>query len=115
MTLHRSMLCSVLSDQYRYTPSQFDRNRLDEWQSWSDTPPNSRVRMFALASWRSLHQNVLANFLFGFRPRARTRHYQGARDSSKSSAEQEGFWRCENCGRIHLHRAQAHARVATVH
>ena len=99
-------LLRVLSDQYRYTPSQFDRNRLDGvavLERHATKFPGAHV-CIGIIGVRSLHQNVLANFLFGFRSRARTRHYQGHAIRVRVPAEQEGFWRCENCGRIHLHR-----------
>ncbi|MCW5584849.1 MAG: DEAD/DEAH box helicase [Chromatiales bacterium] len=99
-------LLRVLSDQYRYTPSQFDRNRLDEWQSWSDTPPNSRVRMFALASWGAqLAPERFGQFLIRLQAEGHGRGIIRAHAIRvRVPAEQEGFWRCENCGRIHLHR-----------
>ena len=96
----------VLADQYRYTPSPYDREVLREWTAWGDVPPTARLRRFATESWGA----HAAPERFGEFLRRLEADHQG-RCIIRADAvrvrvpeETDGYWRCGNCGRIHLHR-----------
>lgn len=96
----------VLTDQYRYTPSPFDRDVLRDWVAWDDVSPNARVRRFAVASWGM--NNAPSKFEEFLRRLESDRHGRGiiraAAVRVRVPDESEGYWRCMNCGRIHMHR-----------
>ncbi|MBW9267605.1 MAG: DEAD/DEAH box helicase [Candidatus Thiodiazotropha sp. (ex. Lucinisca nassula)] len=96
----------VLADQYRYLPTPYDRDALREWTSWNDVPPSARIRQFMVQSWGDTEApnrfNDFLKRLDGDHHGRGIIHAHAVR--VRVPAEADGYWRCENCGRIHLHR-----------
>ncbi|MCB1880155.1 MAG: DEAD/DEAH box helicase [Gammaproteobacteria bacterium] len=96
----------VVADQYRYTPSPYDRDVLRDWNVWADLRPNARLRRFAIESWgEHAAPDRFAEFL---RRLEKDGHGRGIIRAEavrvRIPADADGYWRCDNCGRIHLHR-----------
>ncbi len=95
----------VLSDNYRFNPSPWDDDHA-LWASWDDIPPSARLRRFALSAWGDQEApRVVAEFL---RLLDVAGHPAGVIQAEKLRLkpvdEGDPFWRCANCGRVHIHR-----------
>ena len=96
----------VLADQYRYVPSPYNQDNLREWGAWEDLAQSARLRRFMLASWGDHVAPERFNALLG--RLADDGHGRGILRADavfvRIVDEADGYWRCDNCGRIHLHR-----------
>ncbi|TFH87769.1 DEAD/DEAH box helicase [Billgrantia azerbaijanica] len=95
----------VLSDQYRYTPSVYQREALRSWSAWGDVTTNARLRRYAIAIWgESVAPKKVESFLQRLREAG---HGEGVIKAHAVRVRVPGagdnYWRCGNCGRIHLH------------
>ncbi|WP_320151447.1 DEAD/DEAH box helicase [uncultured Tolumonas sp.] len=96
----------VLADAYRVSPSQYE-NKETIWRSAADVNQKNRLRRFADAICQhsgGKALDLIGEFLVLLE---RTGHQGGIIDIGKvhfrliDSAH--NFWRCSNCGRVHLH------------
>lgn len=95
----------VVADQYRYDPSQYDRDVLRPWNQWADLRPNERLHRYALAAWgQAAAPQKIEEFLLRLREDG---HGAGVIKATavriRVPDEGDAYWRCDNCGRIHLH------------
>ena len=104
-------LLRVLADHYRYVPNEWDEIH-KPWSHWDDTPVNSRFRKFASAVWGSQNAHTQADGFFN--ALAAAGHPQGTIQAQnlrlKLVGPDDPYWRCLNCGRVHLHQG---GRVCT--
>lgn len=96
----------VLADQYRYSPTPY-KTIHGEWRVWGDiTPQNARLRRYAIAAWGdAIAPQKVEAFL---KRLVEERHGPGIIRANavrvRVPDKGDGYWRCDNCGRIHLHR-----------
>ena len=102
-----SGLLRVLADCYRYDPSPFRSPNDDPpspWTTWGQVSA-SKVRKYAEASWGEEAQEKLENALGLLQMCG---HHNGIISVSKLRfrlvERDDQFLRCDQCGRIHLHR-----------
>jgi DEAD/DEAH box helicase domain-containing protein len=104
---HFDTLIRVLGDQYRYEPSEWDRSTRDRaWKTWGDVGPQSRFARFVSTVWKDAAESVANEFLAAM-------HASGHRDGVIQAdqlrvrivGKDADYWRCANCGRVHLHRS----------
>jgi len=92
----------VFADRFRIVPS-YQPYPIREWHSPADV--DKRVRNFADAAFPSRSNEVLAELL---RRMTDSGHLRGMIDIRalwyRPVSETDPYWRCTNCGRVHLHR-----------
>jgi hypothetical protein len=92
----------VVADRFRTSPST-QRYRIDPWDSPADA--DKRVRKFADAAFSSMWNEVLADFLRRMTASSHLRGIINVRELwYRPASESDPYWRCANCGRVHLHR-----------
>ncbi|TCS35615.1 RAD3-like DEAD/DEAH box helicase [Paucimonas lemoignei] len=98
----------VLADANRVIPSKYDYEH-SHWDAPEDIPKTHRLRAFARERCRAYGGNeasLLAQFLSKLKESG---HLGGIISVSKlwyrSLDTDAPYWRCENCGRVHLHRS----------
>ncbi|MGX9574205.1 DEAD/DEAH box helicase [Mesorhizobium sp. f-mel] len=95
----------VVADNYRYEPTEWGANTARPWGGWGDLPDNARLRRFADAAFGDDAPTRVNAFL-------ETMRNQGHRDGMIQAialrvhpiGAGHPYWRCDNCGRVHLHR-----------
>jgi Lhr-like helicase len=99
-------LLRVLADQYRFEPNDWDRASRDQpWKSWDDLGANSRLRRFAEECWGARAREVVDKFLTTLQDAGhRDGVIQAERLRVRVVGSHDSYWRCGNCGRVHLHR-----------
>lgn len=102
---HFDALMRVISDSYRYEPSEWDRSSRDRpWRSWEDIE-NKRILTFAVTRWGDDAKKVVDEFLNRMQAAG---HRDGVIQASnlrvRTVQPDDPYWRCTNCGRVHLHR-----------
>jgi DEAD/DEAH box helicase domain-containing protein len=97
----------VLADQYRYFPSIYKRDTDKDrpWKTWVDVNATARLRTYALAVWGAASaQTRVDEFLGRLRDAG---HGDGIIQAKavrvRVPSSSDPYWRCANCGRIHLH------------
>ena len=94
----------VLADQYRFTPNKYGSEK-SHVSCYSDLQKRSRLRRYSEAAWGSHAESKLNEIL---RDLIAAGHREGTviADSLwvKPALEKDPYWRCSNCGRVHLHR-----------
>jgi DEAD/DEAH box helicase domain-containing protein len=100
-------LLRVLGDNYRFVPNKWDpdRTRNRNWNRWDDVGRKSRFAEFVTAKWGDQAPGIVDEFLAIRLPQARHRDGFILAESLRLRpvAANDPFWRCENCGRVHLH------------
>jgi hypothetical protein len=97
----------TVADQYRYTPSDWDaEDRHRAWVSWDDLSARSRLRRYSEAAWgEEIARNRVDQFLMSMRDAG---HLDGTIQAEHLRLRLvdpgDPYFRCENCGRVHLHR-----------
>jgi Lhr-like helicase len=95
----------VLADCYRVSSNRWllENQELKDWIDYSSTP-NNRLKKFATASNQLDPKRELDRVLAWL---TQNGHQHGVIDwsllSVRISEQDEPFWRCDNCGRVHLH------------
>lgn len=95
----------VFADSYRVSSNRWLLGN-DQIKEWTNTVPKgpNKVRRFANAINPNDTENEICNILDYFRSRG---HVNGIIDWSLLKVhiceENDPFWRCDNCGRVHLH------------
>lgn len=100
----------VLADQYRYTPSIYERDVLRPWKTAQDLNPQARLLGYTVAVWG---QPSAAGKIDEFLRRLRDAGHGDGVIQAKAvhvriPQPNDPYWRCTNCGRIHLHRGTEH-------
>ncbi len=105
--VHRlAALVRVIADSYRYRPTPY-REEGDDPRAWIDygNVTTARVKQFAGAVWRDEAPTKLEEAL---RRLAKAGHADGIIDMSQIRVEltsdDDPYWRCDSCSRVHLHR-----------
>jgi DEAD/DEAH box helicase domain-containing protein len=102
----------VLGDAYRFVdhPWAGSTQLPAEWSDAHDIGPRNRVRKFAAAIWPQDDVNARLNAVLS--RLAEAGHRQGliftAALSIRLVENEAPYWRCENCGRVHLHKGTSH-------
>jgi DEAD/DEAH box helicase domain-containing protein len=95
----------VLADAYRLQHDPWGGQRAP-WMSAAQINARSKVRQFASALWPGEDPDARLEELL--RVFANAGHQQGLISTENVlvvlTAAADPFWRCENCGRVHLHR-----------
>lgn len=97
----------VFSDAYRVTSNRWliQRNDSDEWRDANKVPKNNRVRRFAAACNQIDPDSELESVLRALNSMG---HLNGIIDDDRLvvriSSPEDPYWRCQSCGRVHLHR-----------
>lgn len=99
-------LLRVVADQYRYEPNDWDRQSRDKpWKCWDDVGENSRLGKFARVCWGDRAETVVEDFLRSLQDAGhRDGVIQAERLRVRVVGAEDSYWRCDNCGRVHLHR-----------
>lgn len=101
-----SALVRVIADSYRYRPSRY-REEDDLPASWTDYGDvrTARAARFAEAVWGESAEQELMKAL---RDLGTTGHAHGVIDLANIRimpvGEEDPYWRCDYCSRVHLHR-----------
>lgn len=101
-----SALLRVIADSYRYRPSPY-REEGDPPAPWIDYGDVrvARVKEFAEAVWGTSAESELVRAL---RELGHAGHPDGIIELSNVrimlTGEEDPYWRCSNCSRVHLHR-----------
>ena len=100
-----SALLRVLTDAYRYWPTPFERNR-EDLKDWRELDLVKRsVADYARAVWGD---SATSEWRAAIEDLGRAGHDQGIVSVGETavylSTEVDSYWRCKNCGRVHLHR-----------
>jgi DEAD/DEAH box helicase domain-containing protein len=97
-------LLRVLADQYRYIGSPWEDNQ-GNWSSHLDVGTRSRVRRFADAAWPGSANARIDQFLRRVHDAGHP-HAMIRSDALRLRVprDQADYFRCEYCGRVHLHR-----------
>jgi DEAD/DEAH box helicase domain-containing protein len=94
----------VLADQYRYFPSEYGNDKA-AISSYTDLGNKARLRKFADSAWGAQAETRLNSILNDL---SQSGHVGGIIKADylclKPVKETEPYWRCDNCGRVHLHR-----------
>jgi hypothetical protein len=102
---HYDALIRVLGDAYRCMPSIYQSDVDREWNSWGDLAKSNRLRRFAETVWNDRAREKVDDFLEKLNG---VGHRHGALRASalhfKPVSANDPYWRCDNCGRVHLHR-----------
>lgn len=98
----------VFADAYRLAHDPWDQQRAP-WLTAESIPMRSRVREFAERVWPGENQRERLDDVL--RVLASAGHSQGLIATDQVSVmlteSSDPFWRCGNCGRVHLHRGAA--------
>lgn len=95
-------LMRVVADRYRVTPS-LELYSQKDWNSPADI--DRRVWNFADRAFPSTSNQVLDEFLRWMREASHLRGFIDVRSLwYRPVSEADPYWRCVNCGRVHLHR-----------
>lgn len=96
-------LVRILGDKWRYAPRREDWNAPPIWTRGSDA--TGVVKEYAREVWADDWSQRLDEF-FDFLRRAGHKHgiLQAEALRLAPVGPADPFWRCENCGRVHLHR-----------
>lgn len=98
----------VFTDAYRLAHDPWDQQR-KPWPSADSIPARSRVRNFAEHVWPGDNQRERLEEVL--RALAASGHPDGLISTDQVSVmltePGDPFWRCPNCGRVHLHRGAA--------
>ena len=99
-----SAFLRVFGDAYRQQDSPWDDSNPKPWMSPSDIPKKNRVRQYAEELWDKTAEAGLRDVLDAF---SRAGHPQGLLFNAKLfiqlANKDEPYWRCDKCGRVHLH------------
>jgi len=95
----------VVADNYRYEPTEWGSNTARAWRVWGDLPDSARLRRFADAAFGTDAPDRVDAFLEAMRNQG---HRDGLIQALALRVRPVGaghpYWRCDNCGRVHLHR-----------
>lgn len=95
-------LLRIVADSYRYRPSPYD-SKGGTWDDAGDV--SGRLKVFAKEVWGEDWTSIVDSFLASM---AKDGHIGGTIDGKnlhlKFVEPDDPFWRCGNCGRVHLHR-----------
>ena len=103
-------LLRVLADSYRYypLPDEWDKDPLNrKWQTWEEVPNNSLFKKFARKLWRDEEEakEKVDKFLTRI---SKAGHSDGIIQADAIrvivTEENDRYYRCCNCSRVHLHR-----------
>ncbi len=101
-----SALLRVIADSYRYHPSPYlkEEETFGPWIDYGDVR-TARVKEFAEAVWGTSAEQELVKAL---RELGNAGHSDGIIELSNVRImlvdEEDPYWRCSNCSRVHLHR-----------
>lgn len=101
-----SALLRVLTDAYRYWPTPYRKEDLPHapWDDFGDVT-NQRVKSFAVAVWGDSAVTELMQALADLKA---VGHGSGivrlTKIRIKLAEQQDEYWRCTACSRVHLHR-----------
>jgi DEAD/DEAH box helicase domain-containing protein len=101
-----SALLRVLTDAYRYWPTPYRKedDPHGPWVGFGDVT-NQRVKSFALAVWGDSATTELMQALADLKD---VGHDDGVvrlcKIRIKLADQEDDYWRCETCSRVHLHR-----------
>ena len=100
---HDAML-RTLADQYRYTPSEWDADHRP-WATWGDLGARARLRRYAEAAWgENGAPNHVDEFLGSMRDAGHANGtIQAVHLRLRLVDPNDSYFRCGNCGRVHLH------------
>jgi len=105
--VHRlAALVRVIADSYRYRPTPY-REEGDDPRAWIDygNVTTARVKQFAGAMWRDEAPPKLEEAL---RRLVKVGHADGIIDMPQIrielTSDDDSYWRCGACSRVHLHR-----------
>lgn len=96
----------TVSDQYRYRPSEWSQDAIEEdWPDASAVGPTKRLYKYTVARWGEAEaRRRIDHFLERMR---RAGHGDGIIRAESVCVrvvdDHDGYWRCTNCGRVHLH------------
>jgi DEAD/DEAH box helicase domain-containing protein len=97
-------LLRVVADQYRYQGSKWADDQLP-WKSAADIGPRQRVKKYADAVWGALAPNEVDGFVRCCREAGHEGCFVQPQHLRLRVPHAEApYFRCENCGRVHLHR-----------
>ena len=95
----------VFSDAYRVNSNKWNTDETKPWPTDAAVPVNNRVRLFAAASAPATPVDELRRVLSDLGTMG---HLWGIVDVMllhvRLSTSGDPFFRCDNCGRVHLHR-----------
>ena len=95
-------LVRILGDLWLYRPGS---DTFGPPTPWTSADGRVKIREFARAVWGDQWQNGLEAFL---QELERQGHASGILQAEnlriKPASAEDSFWRCSNCGRVHLHR-----------
>jgi hypothetical protein len=96
----------VLGDAYRLVDSPWNK-KPPEWNAVGEIGSRNRVRAFASAIWPNL-ERIDTELTKVLQDLAQAGHSGGLITTSslhiRLVAGSDPYWRCHNCGRVHLHR-----------
>lgn len=104
--LLQSALIRVIADSYRYQPSPYleEDDPPAPWIDYGDVR-TARVKEFAAAAWGTSAESELVKAL---RELGRAGHADGIIELPNIrvmlASEEDPYWRCTKCSRVHLHR-----------
>ena len=98
----------VFSDGYRFVPNQYEGSGSPtDWSLPADVPKRGKPYLFAKAVCESNGQDVnefLKEVLEKFQSVGHTHGFVNTRNLHyRPVSELAPYWRCRNCGRVHLH------------
>jgi Lhr-like helicase len=95
----------TLADNYRYLPTEWGPSTAQPWNVWGDLHDRARLRRFATARWGADAGPHVDEFLAAMQGQ---QHRDGFIQAHALRLRPVGldapYWRCDRCGRVHLHR-----------
>jgi DEAD/DEAH box helicase domain-containing protein len=95
----------TLADNYRYLPTEWGPSTAQPWNAWGDLHPRARLRRFAEARWGADARRQVDEFLAAMQGQQHRDGFIYAHALRLRPVRLDRpYWRCDRCGRVHLHR-----------
>lgn len=95
----------TLADNYRYVPTEWGPSTAPPWNVWGDLHDRARLRRFAIARWGSDASRHVDEFLAAMQGQQHRDGFIQAHALRLLPVVPDApYWRCDRCGRVHLHR-----------
>lgn len=95
----------TLADNYRYLPTEWGPSTAQPWNVWGDLHIRARLRQFATARWGADAVRYVDEFLTAMQGQQhRDGFIQAHALRLRPVSPDARYWRCDHCGRVHLHR-----------
>lgn len=95
----------TLADNYRYLPTEWGTSTALPWNVWGNLHDRARLRQFATARWGEDAVRHVDEFLAAMQGQQhRDGFIQAHALRLRPVSHDAPYWRCDRCGRVHLHR-----------